>query len=86
MVMVCLLQVLVGHQDYDVTGGSVLFKDQNLLEMEPEERSHVGLFMSFQTPVEIPGVSNFDFLLMAFNARRKNHGLPPVEPLEVCEF
>ncbi|URE41327.1 ABC transporter [Musa troglodytarum] len=75
-------KVLVGHQDYDVTGGSVLFKDQNLLEMEPEERSHVGLFMSFQTPVEIPGVSNFDFLLMAFNARRKNHGLPPVEPLE----
>ncbi|URE41329.1 ABC transporter [Musa troglodytarum] len=76
-------KVLVGHQDYDVTGGSVLFKDQNLLEMEPEERSHVGLFMSFQTPVEIPGVSNFDFLLMAFNARRKNHGLPPVEPLEI---
>ncbi|CAL9768840.1 unnamed protein product, partial [Musa acuminata subsp. burmannicoides] len=48
-------KVLVGHPDYEVTGSSVLFKDQNLLEMEPEDRSHVGLFMSFQTPVEIAG-------------------------------
>ncbi|WOL06220.1 hypothetical protein Cni_G14952 [Canna indica] len=75
-------KVLVGHPDYEVTEGSVSFKGQNLLDMEPEERSHVGLFMSFQSPVEIPGVSNFDFLLMAFNARRRNKGLPPVEPLE----
>ncbi|KAG6526370.1 ABC transporter I family member 6, chloroplastic-like [Zingiber officinale] len=75
-------KVLVGHPDYEVTEGRVLFKDQNLLDMEPEERSHVGIFMSFQSPVEIPGVSNFDFLLMAFNARRKSQGLPPVEPLE----
>ncbi|XP_065019094.1 ABC transporter I family member 6, chloroplastic-like [Musa acuminata AAA Group] len=74
-------KVLVGHPDYEVTGSSVLFKDQNLLEMEPEDRSHVGLFMSFQTPVEIAGVSNFDFLLMAFNSQRNNHGLP-LEPLE----
>ncbi|XP_064937089.1 ABC transporter I family member 6, chloroplastic-like [Musa acuminata AAA Group] len=75
-------KVLVGHPDYEVTGSSVLFKDQNLLEMEPEDRSHVGLFMSFQTPVEISGVSNFDFPLMAFNSQRNNHGLPLVEPLE----
>ncbi|XP_042423341.1 probable ATP-dependent transporter ycf16 [Zingiber officinale] len=79
-------KVLVGHPDYEVTGGSLLFKDKNLLDMEPETRSHVGIFMSFQTPVEIPGVSNFDFLLMAFNARRKNQGLPPVEPLEFYSF
>ena len=52
--------------------------------MEPEERSHAGLFMSFQTPVEIPGVSNMDFLLMAANAKRKKHGQPELSPLEVC--
>ncbi|RWW03203.1 hypothetical protein GW17_00033653 [Ensete ventricosum] len=67
-------KVLFGHPDYEVTGRSVLFKDQNLLEMEPEERSHVGLFMSFQIPVEMPGVSNFDFLLMAFNCQRITMG------------
>lgn len=84
--MPALLQVLVGHPDYEVTGSSVLFKDQNLTEMEPEDRSHVGLFMSFRTPVEIPGVSNYDFLLMAFNSQRNDHGLPLVEPLEVCKL
>ncbi|RZR73100.1 hypothetical protein BHM03_00020196, partial [Ensete ventricosum] len=67
-------KVLFGHPDYEVTGRSVLFKDQNLLEMEPEERSHVGLFMSFHIPVEMPGVSNFDFLLMAFNCQRITMG------------
>lgn len=75
-------KVLVGHPDYEVTQGSVVFKGENLLELEPEERSHAGLFMSFQTPVEIPGVSNMDFLLMAANAKRKKHGQPELSPLE----
>lgn len=79
-----LLQVLVGHPDYEVVGGSVEFKGQNLLDMDPEERSHGGLFMSFQSPVEIPGVSNIDFLQMACNARRKKRGLPEFSPIEVC--
>nr|XP_010921195.1 ABC transporter I family member 6, chloroplastic [Elaeis guineensis] len=81
-----LAKVLVGHPDYEVTGGSVIFKGENLLEMEPEERSHAGLFMSFQTPVEIPGVSNFDFLNMAYNARRKKLGLPELPPLEFYSY
>jgi Fe-S cluster assembly ATP-binding protein len=51
--------------------------------MEPEERSLAGLFMSFQAPIEIPGVSNYDFLLMALNARREKDGLPALGPLEV---
>lgn len=76
-------QVLVGHPDYEVTDGSVIFKGENLLEKEPEERSHAGLFMSFQSPIEIPGVSNFEFMLMALNARREKNGLKPIEPLEV---
>lgn len=66
-----LAKVLAGHPDYEVTSGEVLFKGQNLLEMEPEERAHLGLFMSFQYPVEIPGVSNLQFLHTAFNANRK---------------
>jgi Fe-S cluster assembly ATP-binding protein len=77
------LQVLVGHPQYEVTGGTILFKGEDLIEMEPEERSLAGLFMSFQAPIEIPGVSNFDFLLMAVNARREKTGLPALGPLEV---
>ncbi|KAL8520334.1 hypothetical protein ACS0TY_011035 [Phlomoides rotata] len=76
-------KVLVGHPDYEITGGSVTYKGQDLLEMEPEERSVAGLFMSFQSPVEIPGVSNIDFLNMAYNARQKKLGLPELGPIEV---
>ncbi|KAL5711984.1 ABC transporter I member 6 [Ranunculus cassubicifolius] len=75
-------KVLVGHPDYEVTGGSVVFKGHNLLDMDPEERSLVGLFMSFQSPVEIPGVSNMDFLNMAYNARQAKLGLPEAGTLE----
>ncbi|XP_052147883.1 ABC transporter I family member 6, chloroplastic [Oryza glaberrima] len=78
-----LMKVLAGHPEYEVTGGTVLFKGENLIDMEPEERSLAGLFMSFQAPVEIPGVNNYDFLLMALNARREKKGLPALEPLQV---
>lgn len=60
-----------------------MFKGENLLELEPENRSLAGLFMSFQSPVEIPGVSNIDFLNMAYNARRRKFGLPELGPIEV---
>lgn len=76
-------KVLVGHPDYQVTGGSVVFKGQDLLEMAADERSLAGLFMSFQSPVEIPGVSNINFLRMAYNAKREKLGLPE---LGVFEF
>ncbi|GMI83323.1 non-intrinsic ABC protein 7, ATP-binding cassette I6 [Hibiscus trionum] len=79
-------KVLVGHPDYEATGGSVLFKGENLLDMEPEERSLAGLFMSFQSPVEIPGVNNIDFLHMAYNARRKKLGEPELGPLEFYAY
>lgn len=75
-------KVLVGHPDYEVIRGSVRFKGENLLDMDPEERSLAGLFMSFQSPIEIPGVSNIDFLNMAYNARRRKLGLPELGPLE----
>lgn len=79
-------KVLVGHPDYEVTGGSVVFKGEDLLEMEPEERSLAGLFMSFQAPVEIPGVSNIDFLNMAYNARRRKLGLSELGPIEFYAY
>lgn len=60
-----------------------MFKGEDLLEMEPEERSLAGMFMSFQAPVEIPGVSNIDFLNMAYNARRRKLGQPELGPIEV---
>ncbi len=73
-----LAKVLAGHPAYEVTSGEVWFKGQNLLEMEPEERAHAGLFMSFQYPVEIPGVSNLQFLRSSYNANRKARGQPEI--------
>lgn len=70
-----LAKILAGHPSYEITGGEVWFKGQNLLELEPEERSHLGLFMSFQYPVEISGVSNQQFLQVALNSQRKGKGL-----------
>jgi Fe-S cluster assembly ATP-binding protein len=77
-----LSKVLVGHPDYEVTGGTATYKGKNLFDLEPEERSHEGLFLSFQSPIEIPGVSNVDFLRMACNARRKALGQTEFDPLE----
>ena len=78
-----LSNVLVGHPAYEVTRGSVTFNGKNLLEMNPEDRSHEGLFLSFQYPVEIPGVSMVNFMRTAVNEKRKYLGL---EPLNASEF
>ena len=78
-----LARVLAGHPSYEVTRGEVWFKKQNLLEMAPEERAVLGLFMSFQYPLEIRGVSNRQFLQTALNAQRKGKGL---EPLSESDF
>lgn len=75
-----LAKILAGHPAYEVTSGEVFFKGQNLLEMEPDQRAHAGLFMSFQYPVEIPGVSNIQFLRTALNSNLKAKGLPEVSP------
>ena len=73
-----LSNVLVGHPAYEVTGGEVTFNGKNLLELKPEERSHEGLFLSFQYPVEIPGVSMTNFMRAAINAKRKYFGEAPM--------
>jgi len=69
-----LAQVLAGRNDYEVTGGEVLFNGANLLVMKPEERARAGLFLAFQYPVEIPGVNSTEFLKAAFNECRKARG------------
>jgi Fe-S cluster assembly ATP-binding protein len=76
-------KVLAGHPAYEVTGGEVTFLGQNLLEMEPNERALAGIFLAFQYPLEIPGVSNLDFLRAAYNAKQKSKGL---EELDVFDF
>jgi Fe-S cluster assembly ATP-binding protein len=81
-----LSKVLAGHPSYTVTGGEVSYLGQNLLEMEPEERSRVGIFLAFQYPTEIPGVSNADFLRIAYNSRRRQLGQPELDALEFDDF
>ncbi|MDX2100866.1 MAG: Fe-S cluster assembly ATPase SufC [Leptolyngbyaceae cyanobacterium bins.59] len=76
-------KVLAGHPGYTVTGGEVIFRGENLLEMEPAARSRSGVFLAFQYPIEIPGVSNMDFLRVAYNAHRKHQGL---EELDAFDF
>jgi Fe-S cluster assembly ATP-binding protein len=77
-----LAQVVAGHDDYEVTGGSITFKGENLLELEPEERAREGIFLGFQYPVEIPGVNNAYLLKAALNAKRAHHGLEEIDAFE----
>ncbi len=78
-----LSSVLAGNPSYEVTEGEVIFNGKNLLELSPEDRSHEGLFLSFQYPVEIPGVSMSNFMRAAINEHRKYKGL---EPLSASDF
>lgn len=77
-----LSKALAGHPAYEVTGGEVLFKGQNLFELAPEERAIAGVFLAFQYPLEIPGVSNLDFLRVAYNSRRKADGLEELDSFD----
>jgi len=81
-----LAQVLAGNPAYEVTGGSVTYDGKDLLGMPPEERAQGGVFLAFQYPVEIPGVSNAYFLRAAYNEIRKAHGEEEVDPLEFADF
>lgn len=81
-----LAQVLAGHPAYEVTGGEVLYKGENLLEMDPEVRAQAGVFLAFQYPVEIPGVTNAYFLRAAYNEIRKAQGLSEVDPMEFLDL
>ena len=77
-----LSKVLAGHPAYTITNGHVSFKGSDILELEPEERSHLGIFLAFQYPIEIPGVTNEDFLRLSYNAKQKFYNKPAVDPIE----
>jgi len=81
-----LAQVLAGKEEYEVTEGEILYKGQDLLEMAPEERAREGIFMAFQYPVEIPGVSNVYFLKAALNAIRTHRGLEEMDAMDFLVY
>ena len=81
-----LASVLTGREGYEVTGGSVEFEGNDLLELEPEERAQHGIFLAFQYPVEIPGVSNTNFLKTAINEIRKSKGMEPMSSVEFLKM
>jgi Fe-S cluster assembly ATP-binding protein len=81
-----LAQVLAGHPGYEVTGGTVEYEGEDLLAMEPEARAHAGVFLAFQYPIEIPGVSNAYFMRTAYNEVRKARGLEEVDPMDFLDI
>jgi Fe-S cluster assembly ATP-binding protein len=81
-----LARVLAGHPEYEVTAGEVLYEGRDLLAMDPDERARDGVFMAFQYPVEIPGVTNAYFLKAALNAKLKHQGLPELDAIEFLQL
>jgi Fe-S cluster assembly ATP-binding protein len=81
-----LAKIVAGHKSYTILGGDILFYGQSILNLEPEERARKGIFLGFQYPVEIPGVTNADFLRLSYNARCREQSKKELEPLEFFEF
>jgi len=81
-----LSKILAGHPSYSVDKGSLVFCNKNLLEMSPEVRSHEGIFLAFQYPIEISGVTNYDFLRIAYNEKRKYQKETELDPLQFMEL
>lgn len=79
-------KVLAGHPSFEVTGGEVTFDGKNLFELEADERARAGLFLGFQHPIEVPGVSNASFLRLAYNKKAEEEGRDELDPLEFDDF
>ena len=79
-------KVVAGHPTYSILDGDILFKGDSIIELSPEERSHLGIFLAFQYPIEIPGVSNEDFLRLSYNAKQRFFNEPEVDPIEFLEI
>jgi Fe-S cluster assembly ATP-binding protein len=79
-------KVLAGHPAYEVTGGEVLFEGRNLFELAADERARAGIFLGFQHPIEVPGVSNASFLRLAYNKKAESAGCEELDPLEFDDF
>jgi Fe-S cluster assembly ATP-binding protein len=81
-----LAKVLAGHPGYEVISGEVLYEGRNLLEIDPDERAREGVFLAFQYPVEVPGVSNSQFLRLAYNQKMRHLGQEELDPLEFNDY
>lgn len=81
-----LANILAGHEKYHITQGEILFKGKNIIDMSPEERAQAGMFLAFQYPTEIPGVSNIYFLKTALNSIRKARGEPELDAMDFLSF
>jgi len=79
-------KVIAGHPAYEVTGGEVIFEGKNLLELTPDERARAGVFLGFQHPIEVPGVSNASFLRLAYNKKAEADGRDELDPLEFDDY
>ena len=79
-------KIIAGHPIYTILNGDILFKGKSLIGLSPEDRSHLGVFLAFQYPIEIPGVSNEDFLRLAYNARQQFYNRPEADPIEFLEI
>lgn len=81
-----LAKVIAGHPNYTITQGNIIFNNLDITQNDPEERSHQGIFLAFQYPIEIPGVSNADFLRLAYNSHRKAHNKLELDPLSFFDL
>nr|YP_009312878.1 Iron-sulfur cluster formation ABC transporter ATP-binding subunit [Helminthora furcellata]SCW21132.1 Iron-sulfur cluster formation ABC transporter ATP-binding subunit [Helminthora furcellata]SCW23992.1 Iron-sulfur cluster formation ABC transporter ATP-binding subunit [Helminthora furcellata] len=81
-----LAKVISGHPGYEITNGSIVLNGVNITDIDPEVRAHMGIFLAFQYPIEIPGVSNTDFLRLAYNCKRKANNLPELDPLSFFQL
>nr|WGH12765.1 Iron-sulfur cluster formation ABC transporterATP-binding subunit [Echinothamnion sp.] len=81
-----LAKVISGHPSYQITKGNILFKNEDITYEEPENRSHKGIFLGFQYPIEVPGVSNLDFLRLAYNCKQKKLNKEEMDPLSFFEL
>ena len=77
-----LSKIIAGHPDYEITGGEIIYQGENILDLEPNERANKGIFLAFQYPLAIPGVSNLDFLRVAYNAKRKYLGEEEIDTFD----
>jgi len=74
-------KIVAGHPSYEITSGDILFQGNSIVDLEPDERSHLGIFLAFQYPIEVPGVSNEDFLRLAYNAKLKSQNKEEIDPI-----
>jgi len=79
-------KVLTGHPSYKINSGEIIFENEKINDLSPEQRAHLGIFLAFQYPVEIPGVSNEEFLRIAYNLKRKFDHLEPLNPIDFLNF